>query len=180
VEGSPTAVSSSVVLPLQPSSGDLRYIPLGGDGFTAPKAAYNLIGMAVTGAAGAGSMTLTCTMDDRYVSLLSYVSIADAQVVSADADISLLLSAGNLGMPPQALTERVVAISATVEAGTIRRTWIPTPVLLAGSEKRGLVTFRMVNVENDVYTMSLLVYLFDIRVRETTPMGPLLWARGAT
>jgi hypothetical protein len=41
------------------------------------------------------------------------------------------------------------------------------------------VRFEMVNVLADVYSMHLLVYLFNIRVRELTPMGPLLWARGS-
>lgn len=180
LEGSTVAVSNSVVLPLQPSTGDVRYIPLGGDGFSAPVAAYNVIGLGVTGATGGGSASLTVTFDDRYAALLSYVSVANVQVASADADISIVLTAGSLGMPTQALQENVTAISAVVNAGTIRRTWSPTPVMLAGAEKRGVLSFTMVNVENDAYTLSCLIYLFNIRVREMTPMGPLLWARGAT
>lgn len=169
-------------MPGQPTTGDLQYIPLGGDGFTAPIAAYNIVGFSVTGAVGGGSMTLTATMDDRFVSLISYVSIGDAQVSSADADVSIFLSAGNLGMPPQALAENVTAIAADASqgGGTIRRTWSPQPVLLAGGRRAGVLTFKMVNVDADVYTLSALIYLFNLRVRETTPMGPLLWSRGAT
>lgn len=178
MEGRPVAVSSTVTLPAQPTAGNVRYIPLGGDGYTSPFAAYNLVGHAVTGAAGGGAAVLTCIMDDRFVSLISYISVADVQAVSADADVSIVLTAAEVGMPTQALSEAVTAISAVVNVGTIRRTWTPPPVLLAGGSKRGQITFSMVNVDTDVYSMSALIYLFNIRVRETTPMGPLLWARG--
>jgi len=152
---------------------------MGGDGYRAPFAAYNVVGHAVTGAVGGGAATLSLVMDDRYVSLISYISVADVQVSSADADISIVLTGANLGMPTQALQENVTAILASVNVGTIRRTWAPQPVLLAGSEKVGTVTFTMVNVDADVYSMSALIYLFNIRVREISPSGLLLWARGS-
>lgn len=181
MEGRTTAVSTSLVLPAQPTTGDVRYIPLGGNGYTAPFAAYNIIGMSLTGAVGGGAANLAVTLDDRYCSLVSYVSIGDAQATPGDADVSIFLSANSLGMPPQAFAEPVVALSATMAqgGGTIRRTWSPVPVILAGGDKTGLITFRMLNVDADVYTLSALIYLFNIRVREMTPMGPLLWSRGA-
>lgn len=179
LEGRTIAVASSVTLPLQPSTGVVRYIPLGGDGFTAPFAAYNVIGHSVTGAVGGGSSTLTVVMDDRYVSLVSYVSLANTQVASANADFSLLLSAQSSGMPTQSSQGVLTAIDADVNASTVRTTWAPQPVLLAGAEKRGVITGLMLNVDADVYAMSALIYLFNIRVREMSPTGLLLWARGS-
>lgn len=167
-----------MTLPGQPPTGETRYIPMGGDGFSAPFAAYNVIGHSVTGAVGGGAAVLTCIMDDRYVSLISYVQIDNVQVASADADLQILLTGANFGMPTQAFSGVVTAVAADVNAGTIRHLWTPQPVLLAGSEKRGNLQMFMLNVDADVYTMSVLIYLFNIRVREVSPSGLLLWARG--
>ncbi len=119
-------------------------------------------------------------MDPRYCSLVQYATGLNTQVASADADVRFTLSAGLGRLPQVVLQELVVATSATVSTITIGRTWNPVPVILPGGGVSPSLTLRMLNILNDVVDLSAMIYLFDIRVRETTPMGPLLWARGAT
>jgi len=52
-------------------------------------------------------------------------------------------------------------------------------VILPGSENTALTVFAA-NVDGDEYFLDAFIFLFDIRARELTPMGPLLWARGST
>jgi len=74
----------------------------------------------------------------------------------------------------------VSAVAAALGDPTVAKTWNPTPTILGGGAIIPTITVRGKNVDSDVYLCSMLIYLFDIAVRERTPMGPLLWARGAT
>lgn len=176
------AVTSSVTIPAQPTAGLLDYIPLGGDGFTAPFAAWSLIGHSVTGDATAGAASLGCVMDMRFTSLVAFVSIDISQASAADADLRIQLVGS--GVTTQAQNLVSPSISATVASNTIGHLWCPTPMILPGGVKDASdlprISARLLNVDTDVYSMSALIYLFNIRVREVTPMGPLLWARGST
>lgn len=176
------SVNSTVVLPAQPSSGTVTYVPLGGDGFTAPQAAYSVQNHAVTGDAGGGNLSVTVDMDPRFVSLVSFVSFRNAQATPGDAGYRLVVSTAAGGPQiPQLLESNVLtAISGTISSSTINHTAKLQPMLLPGAGNSGRVVVQMLNVLADLLQMSALIYLFDIRVRETTGMGPLLWARGAT
>ncbi len=175
------AVAVTVTLPATPSTGSLTYVPLGGDGFTAPQAAYVVRALQVTGDAGGGAATLTIHMDPRFTSLVAYVTAQNDQASSADADLRLVITPST-GIQIAALTlqQPVVATSATVNSTTIGLTWNPTPLLMPGAANTGRIIMKMLNVLADEYRLSAHIYLFNIRVRELTPMGPLLWARGAT
>lgn len=171
------SVSSAVTLPAQPTSGVVRYVPMGGDGFYSPQAAYHVSNHAVTGDASGGNATLQVVMDDRHCSLLSYLTISIIQGTSADADVRLSLASGQT--PLQAFQGPVVAISATVIGQTITKTWNPPAYLIPGGPNVGTIECRALNVDGDVYRIGALIYLFDIRAREETPMGPLLFSRGS-
>ena len=159
----------------------MAYIPLGGNGFHSPIAGFELTGAQLSGDATGGVAQIKCRMDPRYTAIAAYVTIAIIQGTAADADVSLSL-AGNPGfVPTQSDSGPVVKVAAAVDAGTIRKTWNPTPIILPGSLKADAhVSASFLNVDGDEYFMSALFYIFDIRARELTPMGPLLWSRGAT
>ena len=134
----------------------------------------------MTGDVSGGNAALQIQMDPRYCALVAWLSFADVQVSSADADVRFALF-GSLGrIPIQIDSGLVVATSATVSSSTLERTWAPQPFMLPGDGGGAAAIVQAVNVDADVYTMSAMIYLFDIRVRELTPMGPLLWARGST
>lgn len=170
-------VVASVTLPAQPSTGTLTRVPLGGNGFSAPNAAYALDNMNVTGDAGGGSAILTVTMDDRFCALVAYTTAVNVQTASADADLRMRIVA--TGAPVVVFSELIPAISATVSTATISKTWFPEPVVIPGTQQ-GTLTHDWLNVLGDVYFLNAMIYLFDIRVREVQPMGPILWARGSS
>lgn len=176
------AVSEDFTLPAQPTSGSVVFVPLGGDGFTAPRFAYMLNKVALTGDVSGGAATITARMDLRFVSLVSYVTGQIQQGTSADAEHRFTLSSDFVA--EQVSQGDITAISSTIAAFEIAKTWFPAPVLLPGgnlsASERSRIIMKFLNVDDDVYEMAALIYCFDIRVREETPMGPLLWARGAT
>ncbi len=181
VEGNPTSVTETVVMPAQPATGTVIRIPLGGNGYHAPIAAYEVSGFAVTGDASSGSLQAQINMDPRYTALCSFVTMSIQQGTSADADVSFLMSGSAGFVPTQADQGPVTAVASLVDAGEIRKTWTPTPVIMPGGNNANAhVRVNVLNVDGDVLGLSALFYIFNIRARELTPMGPLLWARGAT
>lgn len=176
------AVASTFTLPAQPAVGTLTYVPLGGNGFTAPHAAYAVQNFRLTGDVSGGSVKGTIVLDNRFCSLVSFVSFRIGQGTSADADYRLVVSsdAGGVQIPQILESDLLTAISATVSTSTINHTSVLTPMMLPGAGNVGSIQLEFLNVDDDDYRISALIYVFDIRVRETTPMGPLLWSRGAT
>lgn len=153
-------------------------MPLGGDGFHSPQAAYVVSSFAVSGAVGGGNAILTVNMDPRFCALVNFVTVQIQQVASATVDVRMRVS-GNQN-PTFVDSGPVVAIDADVSAITIARTWFPPPVILGGGGEAASIEMRTINVDADIYLLEAYIYLFDIRARELTPMGPLLWARGST
>lgn len=170
------AVSATVTLPAQPAVGAVEYIPLGGNGYTAPHAAYD-VEISVTGAAGGGAADLRILLDPRFCSLVSYVFLQNVQDTAADAEFRVFIDGG--GAPAQVDAGDITSVAATVSSASINRTWNPTPVVLFGP-RAPIIGLSMTNVDSDVITLSTMIYLFNINARQATPMGPLLWARGAT
>lgn len=176
------AVASSVTLPSQPTLGSLTYVPLGGDGFSAPHSAYALQNHAVDGAAGGGANALTVKMDPRFCALVSFVTVQIEQTSSADADVRIVVTSqtGGVQIPQLTFSDQVTAISKTVNQASIGVTWNPPALILPGAGQAGQIVVQTLNVDDDLAKLSCLIYNFDIRVRELTAMGPLLWARGST
>ncbi len=155
-------------------------MPLGGDGFAAPFAAYAVSSHAVTGDVSGGSATLRMNMDPRFCSLVSWSTIGITQGTPADAELRGIIGANGTAVARLADQNDQTAVAATVSAQSILRTWCPTPTILPGGDVVPFCSWAMTNVDGDVYHMDAYVFLFNIRVRELTPMGPLLWARGST
>lgn len=180
MEGGLISVNSSFTLPSQPTSGRVERIPLGGDGFYAPDAAYAVIGHTIEGSADGGSMSLTVIMDPRFCALISYMTLQVNQVSSADLDVRFNISDANLRVPRLLEQDLVTATAATIAATTVGKTWNPPAMVLPGGSGLSNCSVTLPNTLNDDMFLDVLIYLFNIRVRETTPMGPLLWARGST
>ncbi len=175
------AVSESINLPSQPGVGSVSYLPLGGDGYTAPFAAYQIIQWEITGDASGGAVVFGASMDMRYTSLVGFVNSHVQQQTAADADFRFHLSGDTFA--EQAFSGTATKISGTIAGATVQKQWNPTPFIMPGGvpgSSLPRIAARWLNVDGDVFELNALIYLFNIRVREVTPMGPLLWARGAT
>ncbi len=178
MEGSATSVVEDITLPGEPADGSVAFVPLGGDGFTAPKFAYAVKDFRLTGDASGTFIQHDVFMDERWCALVSYVSFTIAQGTSADADFRM--SIGSLRSAELQDSGVVIAIASLVDSIEVSHTWNPPALILPGAGDAARIRLQTLNVLNDVVALSALVYLFDVRVRETTPMGPLLWARGST
>lgn len=166
-------------MPAQPTSGGtLDYIPLGGDGFSAPQAAYGLKTFASAGDASGGSLVMTATLDNRYCSLVAFATVQITQGTAADADVRVLLRGDTI--PSVLLQETLDSVALTASAFQVARSFSFAPLIIPGSAENGQLQVSFTNVDGDLYFVDSMIYLFNIRVRELTPMGPLLWARGAT
>lgn len=175
------SVLESFTLPSQPSSGTVTYTPLGGDGFHAPFAAYVINSAAVTGDATGGNARVACKMDDRYCSMIGYLVGSIAQSTPADALYRFTIAASGAvpGVPTAVASGTATHTGSTISSTSIDVTWVPPAAILPGGPSLPQVIVAFANADADVFRLSMLVYLFDIRVRELTPMGPLLFARGA-
>lgn len=175
------AIADTVTLPAQPTSGRVHIVPLGGDGFTAPHSMYTISDMALTGDVAGGSLQMDIIFDERYCSLVQFVTFRNAQATPADAEFKVsIFSVDDNFTPVQLVQGDLTAVAATIDSSSLALTWNPTPILFGGGPAIGRIRLRLKNVDADVVRLSATIFLFNIRVRETTPMGPLLWARGAT
>lgn len=134
--------------------------------------------MRVSGDVSGGFAELRVTLDNRFCGLVSYITGQIAQATSADAEMLLEVLGNTIATVVDA--GLVVAISSLISGSEVARTFAPTPLILPGGPQVPNVRARMLNVDGDLFFLETLIYLFDIRVRELTPMGGLLFARGAT
>lgn len=178
MESGPTSVTETIVLPAQPTSGLVDAVPLGGDGFSAPKLAYSIKNFLVTGDASSGNLEQIIRMDQRYCSLVTFATLTIAQGTAADASFRMTITGNRTpGMDDSGL---IVSVPSLVDSIEVSHTWFPMALILPGSGDDAILRARVLNVNGDVSRLDAFIYLFDIRVRELTPMGPLLWARGST
>lgn len=176
------AVTETVTLPDQPTIGFVRYVPLGGNGYQAPFAQYVIDNFALAGDVSGGAVQHQVIMDPRYSSLVAYLSITNVQASSADMDFKLRIdsNAPQSSIANQIESGVITAISATVSSATANKIWSPVPTIMPGGGEGGLIMSEVLNVDGDLTRLSALIYLFNIDVRIVSPIGPLLWARGAT
>lgn len=177
MEGRPVSVVESITLPAQPTTGTTRYIPLGGDGYISPFAASAVRGFALTGDASSGVIETRVNLDPRFVALVSFVTIQIAQGTAADADFRIDVFNDEAAIVNSGAIE---SIASLINSNEVSRTYRPPANLMPGGDKTQFVRAQVLNVNGDVFQMDLFVYLFNIRVREVTPIAPLLWAQGGS
>jgi len=166
-------VSSSFTLPAQPPTGSAILVPLGGDGFSAPHSAITLRAMTLEHDASGGSAVMNAVLDDRYVSLVSFVQMFIDQAIETDEVVRVELSG------PSSPTIRTnFTLTANAHFSDTAGIWYPPSWVLPGTSNRCTLAFSADNVDGDQSQMNVLIYQFDIRVRELTNVGFLNWARG--
>jgi len=174
------AVTDAWTLPAQPPTrGTTTYVPLGGDGWSAPFAMYVVDNAEVDMDVSGGGAFLTITMDDRYTALISYATLVVHQQTSGvDKNVKIqVLGGADVGQfYMQGLGQSIGALFAPEVAFT----WSPPAVLLPGGASRS-PSLRFVtanDVTGDILGASCMIYLFNNDVRQKMPIGPLLAARG--
>lgn len=165
------SVSSIQSLP----TADAAYIPLGGDGFIAPIAMYNF-DHSETGDASAGKVQIALVMDQRYTSIIRFITLGIRQGTPAAADVRYLIGqAANQQSVRIGVTLIAQFVAATLNIETVVSSWVPPAQILPdsnGSSPRFDVEAE--NVLNDVYRVSAQILLFNINAREKVPLSVLM------
>jgi len=156
------AISQSFALPAQPASGSVEFIPLGGNGFTAPQSAF-LFDMRITGDASGGAIDFTVLRDERFEHIVSFMSIESNNAAAIAYLMGIRRKAGvtfhNIG--------------TTKESGAVQDLasiiWSPPTMIEPISW-----TAKVVNTDLESFKFKGIVYNFNIRSSEETPLAVLM------
>lgn len=176
------SVSVTLQLPAQPAVGVVQLVPLGGDGYSAPKAMFTVNSLTAVSDASGGLTSIQLLMDQNYSSLVAFMSMTVLQALAADVQVQMRVRTPGTFPDRVAIQfdRGVVSEMSDVSTTQIARTWSPQPIILGGSGSGSQIDVTIENIDTDILTLSAAIYLFDNTVRTRAPMGPLLWARGAT
>lgn len=157
------AVSLAVTLPDQPVGGGLEFIPLGGDGFSAPQSAY-VVNMDIAGDVSGGLSTLTINFDPQFVGLVSYMQTT----VSGVAADTISRRQINLSTGESINDNRALILGEATQANM---NWLPPGVLAYdnGTFTPTMIS-RVANVDGDSHFLVTRIYNFNKRAREISPL----------
>lgn len=169
-------VTSKVELPAQPDSGTVQYVPLGGDGVSAPHGQY-VVNVANLGDATGGNNLIYVRPDPRWVTLVQFMQ---GKVTGAAADVNVRFSitgVGNILVGHNAVLANVDLAPTSIENMGM---WVP-PMWLIETPGGGLANLDRpflslvgANVDGDTNTLTAFMFVFDRRVRELTPTSVIL------
>ncbi len=158
------SVTSAFTLPAQPDNGRVEEVPLGGDGWTSPRSFY-AVEETLVHDAGGGSATVTCTLDQRYTSLVSFIVVT---VLSAGSSPT----ATQIGVFQTGDDLWAVVENAIVFGGLAIAQVRPPGMLLV--HKPGAVPFVQiinVNVDTESTKLNMRVYNFNREMIRNVPIS---------
>ncbi len=162
------SVIEIVAMPNQPTTGEVKYVSLGGDGFYSPT---GLIRFTVqnTGDASGGTQNIVMQMPDNYTSIVSwgFAQQSDATPISMQMAI-----APDNTMAAPGITMRVDNIdgySGSNEAFADEMTFVPPAIMLTTPTTGAQPSFSMSKVNADGQTLLFAgeIYLFNRRAWES-------------
>lgn len=155
-------ITESFALPGQPAAGSNEFIPLGGNGFTAPQSAF-LFDMQITGDASGGLVNFTINRDDRFEHIVSFLQIGSNNAAAIDYIMGISRKQGvtfqNVG---KTKTSGVTGSDLAVII------WAPPPMIEPISWLAVVA-----NTDLELFKFKGLVYNFNIRASEETPIAVL-------
>ncbi len=159
------SVVLEVTLPAQPASGTVEFLPLGGDGRTAPHSMF-LVDIQGTGDATGNHLRLTINRDQRFEQLCSYMMLQNGSAAAVDYRMQVLTAGAARQINVGATKHATIDVTFTV-ASII---WAP-PAYMLGDQWQ----MATANVDTIVSRLKVLLYNFDIQASKKTPL-PLLLA----
>ncbi len=166
------AVAGEFTIPQQPADGSgadallggLRLIPLGGNGKTAPQLMYVISASLVSDGSG-GANSITVNFDPRFKSLVTLVNAVNTSASGAiEVVYELVTTVSNTrfrAFDPAVPVNDLDTLNVSV--------WNPPPIVDADQ----LVT-KVPNVTGDTHIMNAVIYCFNRRVLELTPIYKIL------
>lgn len=169
------AVSLVVDIPATPANGFLRFIPLGGNGYTSPFAMWQCQQLLVTGDATGGAASITVNMDRRYCSMMGYASMTYPGTTPDPFPLRWAITGDRV--PQQFRAVKVDLIPTTISAARVSDTWLPPATVNPGPEEIAL-SITVPNTDTLVLQMHCAIFLFNINARQKVPYHLLAAARG--
>jgi len=157
-------VSLALTLPDQPAAGLVTWLPLGGDGFTAPHSAYLLGRVALANDAGGGLAVTTITLDPRYESIVSQVMFQKDSVAAATL-FMLEVATANADYIDRIRSSADNAVGDAINSAA----WSPAPFLKAAT-----LTLTTPNTDTETNYLDALIYNFNKEASQVSPLNVLL------
>jgi hypothetical protein len=152
------SILQQVNLPAQPASGDVTFVPLGGNGWTSPKSMYYW-SIDQTGDVSGGTATIDVGRDERFEMLIDFMEVQNiGGAVVFRLDIFRNLE-----------SRALVVGTSTADATISTALWSP-PAIIDPFEWR----MSIPNVDGIVSRFKGVVYNFNIRASEVVPLSTLL------
>lgn len=153
------AVTLQVDLPAQPAVGSVRYQPMGGDGWTSPKARYEVT-VSLTQDASGGIWAVVLLLDPQFMNLVSLMQVEE-DVLSDDSEFSLEIKLGG-GV-------NVYRVSGDLKKGTQSSSsaiWAPPPLIDPLT-----ITFRLLNAaDTKIGKCNATIYVFNKSAQHVIPI----------
>ncbi len=162
------AISETVLMPGQPATGQVKYVPLGGNGYDAPHSAYSCFISHAMDASG-GNSSINLQFDPRFTQMISYMR---AEVVGVAADTAQRMF---IRIDGDEIISDTTFGTYWVGTALSSRLWKPPGVVGTSTQQdTAYMTSQMVNVDGDTHNFTCRVYNFDKRARELTPLPVLM------
>ncbi len=160
------AVTETVTLPAQPTIGSTIWVPLGGDGVTAPIGYYDVLARIVGDASG-GVATVHIIFDNRYTNLLAWSNIGILADTAA-GDFALQMEKSNTALTSIQVVGTIPGVAESFIGQNSSYLWFPPPTFYAGD---GQVRFFTPNVDaTESYQMAIQVFAYNRDVRNRMNM----------
>lgn len=152
------SILQDVVLPQQPGSGDVTFVPLGGDGWTSPQSMY-YFSVDQTGDASGGVATIDVGRDQRFEQVIDFLEVQNiGGAVVFRLDIF------------RNTQSRAIACGTTLAETSISTALWSPPAIIDPFEWRMAIP----NVDTIVSRFKGVVYNFNIRASEKVPLHIML------
>jgi len=154
------SVTDSFTLPGQPTVGFAAWVPLGGDGITAPLGYYD-VNARLVGDAGGGVAQIAMSFDPRYTNLLSFLNLqVFADTAATEFAVDLIRNSSFAGINLAGTLPFVTEGLVTTNSAWI---WYPPQQFYAGE---GRVRYTTDNVDaTETYAFTAQVYAYNRDVR---------------
>ncbi len=160
------SVVTTVALPAQPGDGETRFIPLGGDGAVSPHS-YTTLEMTNTSDASGGKTQAEITFDPRWTQLLAWVGVS---VTNSAAAVPVDYAIQQAGAAAQKYRASAALRAIPNFSADNQHLWYPAAELIVTDGSARNVTVAIENIDTQELVVRMLVYNFDRRARERTPI----------
>lgn len=155
------AVTEIIALGDQPVTGEIRYVPLAGDGYTAPHSMY-IANIDLAQDASGGVIAIRVTRDPRWEHLVGVMAFTNTNTTAAKSQFDITNDASG----PFFI---VAGTPVTLPGGTQSGVWVPPPIINPQS-----FNIRAANVDTFTLTYAALIYNFRIDASKRIPLSVLL------